>query len=218
MRSILLVCFLVLFCSAASAQNKSKGFIERTMPRSSFPELAEGRIAVAKFEVIVQDLDKEYNAKFNDAIAKMKTELSQAREKALEDGHPEEAERLIAFPIDLPKRGLVEARRIWAHSGGHFECLFNGLWFEFVPTGFVCVLEETNRTSGYVELSRLDANIRVRLESNRCLLKFDTKPFMPHYDGEWKQGGIAQDADVRRRKMEAAIKRISEVGQFPWRN
>mgnify|MGYP006906274733 CR=1 FL=1 len=193
-RTVLSLCCL-LIAGAAFAQ--SERFIQALVPESSYPKSNNGRNAVSEFENTVRLLDDEYDTKYKDVLKKLHENMASVREDSVASGDFHEAERLIALQVDLPRRMWTEPRRVWAHRNGSFEQLFNGLWIEFIGGGTTVLFQETNRTSQYVELNRIDTAIIVRLEKSKCQIKFQEQAFRDVYNGSW------QDSESNRQKSHA---------------
>jgi hypothetical protein len=169
-----------------------------------------GKRALREFDEAVSMLDKEYEEKYNEKLSKLLSDLAKAREQVVTEGDLEEAERLISLQVDLPGRSWVEPRRVFAHSGGHFEQVFNGLWIEFVSAGDVLVFQEIGRNSQFIELSRIDSAVLVRLYKDRAKVKFAEAAFKDLYSGGWQTPDMIMLKSRARRnaELDEAIRKI----------
>jgi hypothetical protein len=172
------------------------------LPPAYAPKSESGKRALRDFDEAVSVLNRDYDEKYKEKLTKLLSDLAAAREQAVVEGDLDEAERLISLQVDLPRRSMVEPRRVFAHSGGHFEQAFNGLWIEFVSTGDVLIFQEISRNSQFIELSRIDSAVLVRLYEDRAKVKFAEAAFNDVYVGGWQTAEMSKVKSRARRNAE----------------
>jgi len=172
------------------------------LPATSAPKSEAAKKTLRDFDEAVSVLNNECEEKYKEKLTKLLSDLAKTREQVVTEGDLEEAERLISLQIDLPLRSWVEPRRVFAHSGGHFEQVFNGLWIEFVSTGDVLIFQEISRNSQFIELSRIDSAVLVRLYEDRAKAKFAEAAFYDLYVGGWQTPEMTKVKERARRRAE----------------